>query len=86
MATKVVGLGKFTSGPVAKSPVNVSVEAGPSAARRRRGQGDTVALTVRLTRPQWERMHQLAIQEGTSLQDLAVEGIAHQFAERGLEF
>jgi hypothetical protein len=85
MANKTVGLGRFTAAAAARPAAAQSPEDGTSP-RRRRGQGETVALTVRLTRPQWEHMHQLALQEGTSLQDIAVEGIAGKFAERGLEF
>lgn len=85
MANKTVGLGRFTAGAAAARPAAL-LPGDEAAPRRRRGQGETVALTVRLTRPQWERMHQLALQEGTSLQDIAVEGIASKFAERGLEF
>ena len=40
--------------------------------RRKRGKGETVAITVRLTRSQWERLHQFAVSEGDSLQGLAL--------------
>jgi hypothetical protein len=39
----------------------------PDASVRRRGQGPTVALTVRLRRADWERLHQLAIFAGKGL-------------------
>ncbi len=48
------------------------------------GEGALVALTVRLTRPQWERIHQLAVSEGVSIQQLAVRGLSHVLNERGL--
>ncbi len=51
---------------------------------RRRGRGESVALTVRLSRSQWERVHQLAIAEGVSIQHLAVVGLAKIFKEKGL--
>lgn len=51
---------------------------------RRRGQGETVALTVRLPRADWERLHQLAVSEGISIQQLAVMGLSKVFASKGL--
>lgn len=52
--------------------------------RGRRGKGDVVALTVRLPRAEWERVHQLAVSEGVSIQSLAAEGLSKVFAEKGL--
>jgi hypothetical protein len=37
---------------------------------RKRGKKETVSLTVRVTRGQWERLHHLAIAEGVSLHDV----------------
>jgi hypothetical protein len=51
---------------------------------RKRAQGDTVALTVRLPRAEWARLHQLAVAEGVSLQALALSGLSKVFAEHGL--
>jgi len=51
---------------------------------RDRGKGNLVALTVRLSRADWERVHQLAIAEGISIQKLAVRGLSKVFAEKGL--
>lgn len=51
---------------------------------RRKGQGTTVALTVRLPRAEWERLHQLAVSEGTSIQQLAVTGLSKVFTAKGL--
>lgn len=51
---------------------------------RRRGRGETVALTVRLSRSQWERVHQLAVAEGVSIQHLALVGLSKIFKEKGL--
>ncbi|MBO2007055.1 hypothetical protein J4732_15465 [Serratia marcescens] len=52
--------------------------------QRGRGKGDVVALTVRLPRAEWERVHQLAVSEGVSIQSLAVDGLSKVFAEKGL--
>ncbi|MFT8259152.1 MAG: hypothetical protein ACMZI2_07595 (plasmid) [Candidatus Symbiodolus clandestinus] len=78
---KVLGLAAFTrpSKNLDKSEVIPSRKKG-----RRRGQGETVALTVRLTREDWGRVHQLAVSEGVSIQWLSVEGLSKVFEERGL--
>jgi hypothetical protein len=52
--------------------------------RRKRGKGETVAITVRLTRAQWERLHQFAVSEGDSLQGLALRGLSLLLREKGL--
>lgn len=51
---------------------------------RNRGKGEKVALTVRLSRAKWERVHQLAVAEGVSIQALAIEGLSKIFTEKGL--
>lgn len=80
MGTKPTGLAAFTkkAGP-ARSPTEQAPEA-----KRNRGRGETVALTVRLSRADWERLHQLAVSEGTSIQHLAVTGLSTVFAGKGL--
>jgi hypothetical protein len=50
---------------------------------RTRGKNETVALTVRLPRDDWRRLHDLAVQQGQSLQALAIEGLNRIFAENG---
>lgn len=78
MAAKPTGLAAFTNKP------SLSPEPGPVTFRRRRGQGETVALTVRVTRSDWERLHGLALSEGGSIQELATRGLSLIFAEKGL--
>ncbi len=88
--SKPTGLAAFTRKPSPASPVDPETnKSTPTAAEtepgpRMRGKGATVALTVRLTRSQWERLHQLAVSEGVSIQQLAVRGLSHVFGERGL--
>jgi hypothetical protein len=48
------------------------------------GKKETVALTVRLPRKEWERLHGLAVTEGVSIQTLAVRGLSLVFKEKGL--
>lgn len=81
MSKKDTGLAAFTKKqpePQATSTVARAVET------RRRGKGEIVSLTVRLPRAEWERVHQLAVSEGVSIQALAVAGLSKIFAERGL--
>jgi hypothetical protein len=51
---------------------------------RERGKKETVALTVRLPRGEWERLHHLAVSEGVSIQALAVRGLSLVFKEKGM--
>ncbi len=77
--SKPTGLAAFAG----TSTKNAGAAPGAALARER-GKGALVALTVRLTRPQWERIHQLAVSEGVSIQQLAVRGLSHVLSERGL--
>jgi len=43
-----------------------------------------VATNLRLTRDQWRRVHELALDEETTVQDLAIRGLSRLFEERGL--
>ncbi len=81
MASKPTGLAAFSQ---KSAPASNDITQMPSAAARKRGRGDTVALTVRLTRADWERLHQLAVSEGTSIQQLAVAGLSTVFSSKGL--
>ncbi len=92
MTKKPSGLAAFTV-KKAEPSAPPSAESAPSApapaattagAKRGRGQGDTVALTVRLRRSDWTRLHQLAMSEGVSLQALAVQGFTAVLAKHGL--
>jgi hypothetical protein len=84
MATKPTGLAAFTQKrPPAQADV-AETQQSVTTAGRRRAQGATVALTVRLPRGEWERLHQLAVSEGTSIQQLAVTGLSTVFTAKGL--
>ena len=81
--TSNTGLAAFTRktpplGEASSTPIEAV------ATVRQRGKGEVVALTVRLPRADWERLHQLAVAEGTSIQQLAVRGLSRQFTEKGL--
>jgi hypothetical protein len=52
--------------------------------QRKKGKGDTVGITLRLTVQQWERIHGFAHDAGVSLQELGITGISRLFEEKGL--
>lgn len=84
MTTKPTGLAAFTRNRGA-SAAAVPTQTEPAAKPgRKRAQGETVALTVRVPRAEWARLHQLAVAEGVSLQSLALAGLSKVFAEHGL--
>lgn len=76
---KATGLAAFT-GQQGRSAQAVS----EGVADRQRGKGEVVAMTVRLSRGDWERLHQLAVAEGVSIQRLAMRGFSRVFEEKGL--
>lgn len=81
-------MGKSTKKAASKSKQVVTnqelpgLEALPMVPRQR-GKGELVALTVRLPRADWQRVHQLAVAEGVSIQALAIEGLSKVFVEKG---
>ena len=86
---KPTGLAAFTRKGAVSSQLTVTdqqqgAEQLTEIRQRGRGKGDVVALTVRLPRAEWERVHQLAVAEGVSIQSLAVDGLSKVFAEKGL--
>ncbi len=80
MSTKSTGLAAFTR----KNAVTSQVVSATDFPARQRGKKEVVALTVRLQRAEWERLHQLAVSEGMSIQALAVRGLNGVFTEKGL--
>lgn len=81
MSKKPTGLAAFTG-----KKQEAQGEDAPMPARRgrKRAQGEMVALTVRIPRADWARLHQLAVSEGVSLQTLAIEGLSKIFEAHGL--
>jgi hypothetical protein len=51
---------------------------------RTKAKGEIVHLTLRLSRDQWERVHQLALSEGMSVNRLAILALSKLFQEKGL--
>lgn len=74
-------LAQYVTKGVSAAPEETTTKPEPV---RSRGRGETVSLTVRLSRAQWERVHQLAVTEGVSIQHLAVVGLSNLFKEKGL--
>jgi hypothetical protein len=69
---------------VRREAASRALAAAPATQRRKRGQGPTVALSAQVSRPDWERLHQLAVSEGVSLQELIVRGLSLVFQDKGL--
>ena len=91
MSKKPTGLSAFTakrtSPLAAPSPAPAPDQDPPPPAaptNRSRAQGATVALTVRVSRADWSRLHQLAVAEGVSIQTLAIRGFSRVFEAQGL--
>lgn len=87
MSSKPTGLAAFTKKGIAEiqqTSVNQGRESIAKSHKRGRGKGEVVALTIRFSRADWERVHQLAVSEGVSIQHLAVSGISKIFEEKGL--
>lgn len=89
---KTTGLAAFTRKDVVSATSDAharvsddgEIQKKVAAKGRKRGKGETVALTVRLPRAEWERVHQLAVSEGASIQSLAIEGLSLVFSRKGL--
>lgn len=92
MAKKPTGLAAFTrakSGTVGDAGLEAAAEtprstASIAAPRRKRGGGETVALTVKVRRSDWQRLRQLADAEGTTIQAMAEVGFSAVLAQHGL--
>ena len=84
MSAKVTGLAAFTKRGAVEPEISVAVADRDMGAIRQRAKKEVVALTVRLQRSEWERLHQLAVSEGMSIQSLAVRGLNRVFTDKGL--
>lgn len=52
--------------------------------KKQRGTSERTRITVRLHREDWERLHQLAVLESTSMQQLALDGLSREMIRRGM--
>jgi hypothetical protein len=84
MSAKVTGLAAFTKRTSMSAETITSENSSADSSERKRAKKDVVALTVRLQRAEWERLHQLAVSEGVSIQSLAVRGLNRIFTDKGL--
>ena len=70
------------------SPPVLATEAGPPINQAASAIGaqkkNRVATNLRLTRDQWRCVHELALDEETTVQELAIRGLSRLFEERGL--
>jgi hypothetical protein len=77
---KTTGLAQFTVQPEAQARTQSRALGTP----RTRGKGEVVHLSIRLSHPQWEKVHHLALSEGISIQGLVLQGLSRLFREKGL--
>ena len=93
--SKLTGLASFTKrGQQAVAAATAEVTPGanavavpaaqPLARGRMRAQKAVVSMSFRLSRQDWERLHQLAIADGVSINTLTLRGLSKLFEERGL--
>lgn len=77
-----------TASPTAEeapSPATPGMEpASQPSGTRVRGKKPYVAMSFRLTPSDWERVHQLAVADRTSINALVLRGLSRLFEERGL--
>ena len=84
MSGKITGLAAFTKRGAIQPEISATLGDQDSTVGRQRAKKEVVALTVRLQRSEWERLHQLAVSEGMSIQSLAVRGLNRVFTDKGL--
>jgi hypothetical protein len=68
-----------SSPPATRPPADHPNSSATEAKKKNR-----VATNLRLTRDQWRRVHELALDEETTVQELAIRGLSRLFEERGL--
>ena len=74
-----------SSAPEAPSPAAPGAEpSSQPSGTRVRGKKPYVAMSFRLTPSDWERVHQLAVADRTSINALVLRGLSRLFEERGL--
>ena len=90
MAKKATGLAAFTRPRAGAEATSLAAIEDDRPAveiptpRRKRGGGETVALTVKVRRSDWQRLRQLADAEGTTIQAMAEVGLSAVLAQHGL--
>lgn len=90
MAKKATGLAAFTRPKAGAEATSLAAIEDDRPAveiltpRRKRGGGETVALTVKVRRSDWQRLRQLADAEGTTIQAMAEAGLSAVLAQHGL--
>ena len=90
MAKKATGLAAFTRPRAGAEATSLAAIEDDRPAveiptpRRKRGGGETVALTVKVRRSDWQRLRQLADAEGTTIQAMAEAGLSAVPAQHGL--
>lgn len=76
---------KTTRPPVRNGSISLSAsaEVPQDPERVRRGQGETVAITIRLPREQWIELRNFAMHQGETLQTIAMNGFNRELMAHG---
>lgn len=82
--TKKPGLGDLGLRPAAGPAALTAPAASAPAVSKIAAKGEQIAVTLRLRKEQWRRLKELSIDERSSIQALAIEGMSRLFVERGL--
>lgn len=67
-----------------ETPATSPTQSAPQQGPRTCAQKPVVAMSFRISRQDWERLHQLAMVEGVSINTLTLRGLSKLFEERGL--
>jgi len=81
--TKLLSFAR-TSGRGTERPQPGPEEEAPARADGVATTKNRIATNLRLTRDQWRRVHELALDEETTVQNLTIRGLSRLFEERGL--
>lgn len=75
----------YRKSPTKEGAVPPPMEEAATPAKKGRGKGAVVTVSVRLSRADWENLHMLAVKEGTSIQELTIRGYNKLLNEKGLD-
>jgi hypothetical protein len=70
------------TGKQTSAPQNLNGDRTP-VARRERGSGEIVAVTMRMKRDDWKRLHAVAMDENSSLQGLFIIAMSALLESKG---
>lgn len=77
-------LGQFMAKSAAPTaPVPTSLKATTPGAKKKRGEGERVAIAVRLEKEDWYRLHDYVNRQNTTMQELIIESLSATLVSKG---